>query len=417
MPTRLAAFLVRSLPVIAGGVLAAAAAASPPAGFYVVAPIRPIFTGSEVLAVSSDGDTAVGIYRSAGGYVGMRWTIAGGEELGNRDLLTSVSADGSMYAGSHDGFRRLGYYYSPATGGVEIGSLPTGSPPNSNIYGLSSDGLFAVGSSNNTLGYGAIAWTPEGGMVELPNLAVTRSRAAAADVTDDHAHIVGSCENEEGGMRAVVWHRDGEGYTIQVLRGLEEGYDSGVAFGVSGDGSVIVGYSVPPFPMHAARWDADGTAHPLGDFLGGRDESQAFATTDDGLVIVGEGSDAEGKRAFVWSPGYGIQYLTTALSMAGVVVPDGWELQRANDVSADGRTIVGVARDPSGDTMGFIAVLPTRPCGGDVNWDGHVDFLDFLAFLNYYARRDLAVDYTHDGLIDYPDYLEFLNVFEAGCPD
>jgi len=55
-------------------------------------------------------------------------------------------------------------------------------------------------------------------------------------------------------------------------------------------------------------------------------------------------------------------------------------------------------------------------CRADLNDDGEVNTLDFLAFLNAYAAGDPVADFNGDTILDTLDFLAFLNAFTAGCP-
>jgi hypothetical protein len=54
-------------------------------------------------------------------------------------------------------------------------------------------------------------------------------------------------------------------------------------------------------------------------------------------------------------------------------------------------------------------------CRGDMDGDGVVDFIDYLAFLNLFGAVDPRADLNHDGVVDVADYLAFLNFFEGEC--
>jgi probable HAF family extracellular repeat protein len=72
--------------------------------------------------------------------------------------------------------------------------------------------------------------------------------------------------------------------------------------------------------------------------LGG-DQSWAFGVSADGSVVVGSAQDAAGKwRAFRWTVAGGMEDLNTTYAH---LLTDGSELWTANDVSPDGRYIVG----------------------------------------------------------------------------
>ena len=60
-------------------------------------------------------------------------------------------------------------------------------------------------------------------------------------------------------------------------------------------------------------------------------------------------------------------------------------------------------------------VFMVSPCRPDLNGDGVVDTLDFLAFLGAWAGGEPAADWNRDDVIDTMDFLAFLNDWAAGC--
>ncbi|MBK7405201.1 MAG: hypothetical protein IPJ41_11355 [Phycisphaerales bacterium] len=54
-------------------------------------------------------------------------------------------------------------------------------------------------------------------------------------------------------------------------------------------------------------------------------------------------------------------------------------------------------------------------CRADVNVDGQVNTLDFIAFLGLWAGQDEGADYTGDGIVNTLDFVAFLNEWVAGC--
>ena len=79
-----------------------------------------------------------------------------------------------------------------------------------------------------------------------------------------------------------------------------------------------------------------------------------------GKVVVGSARDASGAfQAFRWTRATRMQSVVTLLLAAKVVTMDfGWQLTGANGVSADGTVIVGDGVDPLGLSQGWIARLP-----------------------------------------------------------
>jgi probable HAF family extracellular repeat protein len=110
------------------------------------------------------------------------------------------------------------------------------------------------------------------------------------------------------------------------------GLGGGVAYGVSADGSVVVGQSGGG-GFQAFRWTQGTGMVGLGDFAGGPFSSEALAVSADGSVVVGYGWNANGPEAFRW---------TQATGMVGLGdLPGGLFSSLAFEVSADGSVVVG----------------------------------------------------------------------------
>ena len=54
-------------------------------------------------------------------------------------------------------------------------------------------------------------------------------------------------------------------------------------------------------------------------------------------------------------------------------------------------------------------------CDVDLNHDGFVDTLDFLAYLNLWSQQEPPSDWNADGAINTLDFLAFLNDWSGGC--
>ena len=102
------------------------------------------------------------------------------------------------------------------------------------------------------------------------------------------------------------------------------------AYGVSTDGSVVVGHGTSASGFEAFRWTQRGGKEGLGDLPGGEFDSWAFGVSTDGSVVVGHGTSASGDEAFRW----------TQSGMVGLGdLPGGNFKSGASDVSADGSVI------------------------------------------------------------------------------
>ncbi len=137
------------------------------------------------------------------------------------------------------------------------------------------------------------------------------------------------------------------------LGDLDGGDFSSFAYGVSSDGSVVVGHGTSASGQEAFRWTQAGGMIGLGDLDGGTFWSRAYDVSSDGSVVVGYGNSASGAEAFRWTESTGMQSLNDILTSNGVDLT-GWTLTQATGVSGDGRTIVGTGTSPNG-TEAFIA--------------------------------------------------------------
>ncbi len=313
---------------------------------------------------------------------------------------TALSADGTVVAGTHFG-GSIGYYWT-STMGVQSLIGQTG-PPAFRPGGTSADGSVIVGTlyPDQSADGHAFRWDSQSGAFALNPPEILTSYANATNL--DGSVIVGTFHLQN----AFRWT---QGSGMQALGALPESLHAySEAYGVSHDGSVIVGTSDDeigygravawvggsivelPTPselersvatvvtmtsggpiiagydgQHAVRWTPSGV-----DVLGLGD---AFPTgiSADGNVIVGnwsswykQGEFLLGGSGFIWTPSSGMVDLSTYLGT-------GRPLNNIVGVSADGRTIVGfdssgwmvqlAVPEPSGLTIALAGAVVVVPC-------------------------------------------------------
>ncbi|MBL8762869.1 MAG: hypothetical protein JNM07_01200 [Phycisphaerae bacterium] len=386
---------------------------------------------SSVQGISRDGRVIVGsaLNTAQGRYEPVRWTAGAG--FASLGFLTGhasgtaydVNEDGSVIVGSLT--RTTGGYtafrWTASDGLKALTGLPsnvTGSIP----YAVNRDGTVLAGVAYGTLSTSqgtrsasqVFLWTAAQGMVvlgELPNACAGETdRSYGMDLSDDGSVLVGYSRSGTCRLEAFRWTLAG-GFT--TLGGLGGPSMNSAAEGISGDGSVVVGWGVTTGGSRASRW-VDGQIQDLGALPNptGR-ASAATACNADGRVVVGTSRVGAANTGFAWYHRYGMYDLQARLTALGVHAVAGWALTNITGVSGDGSVIVGWGRDPQGRSSGFRITLPA--CPNDANYDGSLDDTDYFEFLNAFFANDPAADINHDNVVDGADFEDFVAGFVAGC--
>jgi probable HAF family extracellular repeat protein len=153
--------------------------------------------------------------------------------------------------------------------------------------------------------------------------------------------------------------------------------------------------------------------------LPGYDRSEAFGVSADGSVVVGGAENADRQsRAFRWTAAGGMENLNITYAS---LLTDGSQLVLPNAISPDGRYIVGSGYNAAtGRNEAFL--LDTGPrCtahNGDVDSNGCVDDADLLAVLFAFGNTGSnlgRVDVNCDGTINDADLQIVLFNFGSGC--
>ena len=359
-----------------------------------------------LLAIAFGG--ACGLVADAG-------TVTNLGALANDDTRAqAISGDGSVVGGgSYDGNFNQAFRWSSGTMSP-LGSLA--GDAYAIAYGVNGDGSVVVGYSgraNPSTQERAVRWTLTSGTVQnlgtLPGGVV--SQASAVDAGGDT--VVGYSSSNDG-VRAFVWTSvSGSMQNLGVL-GTDE---SSEAYGTSANGSVVVGVSSstvfdpdtgPSVVGNAFRWTSAGmqplgrlaggdyaearavnaagdvavgssNTAPNGDvvavrwtvtgstaleslgFLAGGSRSIAYGVSGDGSSVVGTSMISGGlDRAFLWTPSLGMVDLNTYLPTIGFDL-NGWTLERATAISADGTSITGFGTLQNVGTRSFLVQAVPEP--------------------------------------------------------
>lgn len=195
-------------------------------------------------------------------------------------------------------------------------------------FGVSLDGRVVGGNSGTLTTRRGFAWEMGAGLTPLAGTGVFHS---ATTVAGNGATLGGVSNN-----RAAVWARAG-GDPVLMPQTIFAG---GQVLGLSGDGSLAVGFGVPiAGPQGAFAWlPGSGVVQPLPN-LAGTTSSQANGVSASGGLIVGAGSTPTGPAAWAW----------TASGTEALPVPGGATRTWAQGVSFDGASIVGYSGDGAGE--------------------------------------------------------------------
>jgi probable HAF family extracellular repeat protein len=333
------------------------------------------------------------------------WSLPTGsqfiEQAGFRHGL-AISNDGRSIAGSgraFDGLAQGPFLWTSSQGVVDLGELP-GVEDRGYGIDVSADGTVVVGGVGDTFfgsAYGspiqAFRWTAGAGMQGLGDLNGGAFRSFATAVSPDGQVVVGEATSfGDVGGQAFRWTEE----TGMVGLGFFEDRIQSTARDVSSDGNVVVGYGYGLLAdPRAFRWTPEtGMAH--------LNFQVAEAVTGNGRTIVGSSQGAfGGTAAVIWNAESGIrdlrEFLIDEHDLAQALA--GWQLTSALDISADGRTIVGLGENPAGYREAWVFTThDVQPLAGDFNGDGIVDPADYVMWRkNFGSQAGFAAWLTNFG--------------------
>jgi probable HAF family extracellular repeat protein len=286
-------------------------------------------------------------------------------ERGPMSLATSASLDGGVIVGTmrHDPVGSNSYSepfrWTASEGIVGLGYLDDGDTPVGSAGDVSADGKVIVGGSSSANGHSeAFFWTSGEGLVGLGDLPGGEFSSTATGISADGSVVVGVGTSEQG-IEAFRWTASAG---MVPLGDLPGGFFGSGADAISGDGSTIVGSGrsvLSGGALEAFRWTDALGMQALGDLPGGDFYSAARATSYDGTIVLGFGSSAAGTMAFVWDEAQGmrdLQEVLTAHHDLGNAMA-GWQLSSASGISDDGLSLVGWGSNPDGNTEAWLVRL------------------------------------------------------------
>lgn len=323
-------------------------------------PDGPAVLDWDIRAVSGDGRAIVGRARPSSDSVpqALRWSDAGGFEwIGafpsgdGRSDGNATSRDGSVVVGGSRTDAQFQAFRQSAGAGFEsLGGV------NAVATGVSDNGMVVVGEHFDQSV--AFRWTEDDGMIPLGDLPGGNAQSEASAVSADGEVVVGTGWSDDG-IEAFRWASG----AMVGLGDLPGGQFRSYAYDVSADGSTVVGESLSSgtsfaFGYEAFRWTSGGGMQALG--LGpGATFSTATQVTGDGATVFGVAGRTGRSVAMVWETGG--RTVRQMLEADYGLDLTGWQLERVDGVSDDGMTIVGTGTNPQGQRVRWRALLGDAP--------------------------------------------------------
>lgn len=364
-------------------------------------------TGLTAYGVSADGSLVAGygaqyfLWTADGGLVNIGGAPPGGGIGGRPD----VSDDGSRVGGTAfnpaSGLAELSYYDVAAQQWVHLGGI--GGPCSTELssgWGISGDGKHVVGLGWLTCSPAhATQWTEGTGTFDLGSTVPGRS-SRANEVDFDGNVVVGWQDAASGFRQGAVWI---DGVQTIILNAANNQV-LGEASDVSADGTWVVGSGVSSNSFHAWRWSSATLGQSLGapPVVGWR--GAATSISADGSRIVGFNRPFPGPatfgQGFIWTEAEGMVNLNTWAAAQGVMIPAGVVLALPLEISADGNTIVGVARNAN-STFAFVVTIdpPAPACPADLDGDDAVGPADLAILLGAWGGKGGDADLDGDGAV------------------
>ena len=293
---------------------------------------------SEARAVSADGRIIIGESTSPDGRQGFRWTRTGGfvplETAPDPIILLSanaVSGDGSLVVGSANARSSpsLAFRWTE-TDGYHLFSVPSLENRSCSADHVSDDGRVIAGKVDFARHRRVFRWTEESGAVVIDDSPDPKSWSRANDISGDGSTIVG-LRVHQNVAEPFRWTQ-------------EEGL-----VGLGGMPEDRIGEFADAPPNSTVSAGGSSVAN-LGN---------ANATSFDGSVIVGSANIGKVHSvAFIWDAENGMRPIVSLLSEEDKAMLEGWWLTSATVISADGRTVAGMARNPDDIPDMWVARLP-----------------------------------------------------------
>jgi hypothetical protein len=318
--------------------------------------------GTGVSGMTADGSTAVG-NTGRGGSV-FTWTAKAGVKLlpnavsaGN---LTAISANGQFIADDlldpNTGYDIGASRWDTGNGWVPLPLMGTCDGTSASSFAVANEGsVFGfIYTDDSCTNYHAFRWNPATGVTVLPSATQKDDHSPANSridqVSNDGTTAVGWEEATWGGWNAALWTNiSSNGATPHTVLDAN-GDQVNESYTVSGDGSTFAGSVYEgQYPFDGSGWRRATNGSDLEYFPGipgGVSITRPYGLSKDGSVMVGFSGDQWWDWVygpFIWTKQLGTADLDDFVKLMGGDLLGLQTLWTPNAISADGSTIGGWA--------------------------------------------------------------------------
>lgn len=404
---------------------------------------------SVATGVSNDGSVISGYVDSISGMQGFYWNKDTGMQgigilypfiLNSESAALGVSDNGKVLVGWATTLKSNQLSKMATRWTVENG-FSTVVGPYSLLQDAGYDGVMVSGRQGSDESfYGGVLWQNN---TAIKSYVLSGHRFDARAISADIPVIALSDSYVLGGefnARSFLWDARVSGLvTIADLPGGSLYPQFITAEDISVNGKVVVGVSEGENGYEAFRWTQASGTQGLGT-LSGFSSSHARGVSANGKIIVGDVyNNINDGRAFIYTANNGLQDLQSVLESKLSLNLTGWRLDKASAISANGMVIVGEGVNPQGkleawrvDISGLFSAdtdLDTvddiydnclqvsnvrqidadqdgtgNYCDADLNNDMQVDGSDYQALRSRLGSVDREADLNSDGNVTAIDY-------------
>ncbi len=252
-------------------------------------------------------------------------------------FATGISQDGKVIVGVSG---NEGFVWNKANGMQTIG--------HGRADAVSPDGLFVVGEKDHA----ATLWSTEG-LVVIKQMKPKGHMASSASCVTNSSDFI--CVNAT--QKGFLWRGDKYDQIIQ----------DGIFLNSSDNKKYFVGFSrnrqKRGFPTEGVFWSEEtGVVYIAGIKETTPIITTAKAVSENGEYIVGQTSRVKPNTNSITTPFVWIRSKNKIIDLEeyfknNSILPKGWVLYGVNDISADGKIIIGSGRNPDGNTEAWMATI------------------------------------------------------------